>query len=169
MEEWNMGNTILAVCIIVLLPTLILAKETDQPLAGCGYAFFAPGAAIGQGASTSLMHFGAGAEGNLYKGLGLAAEIGYLTPFRDMGLGVGVFSVDGFYRFSKSGSRAEPFVVGGYSLLFRNGVGNGINLGGGIDYWFMKKLGVRVEFRDYFNPNYLNDHIIQGRIGVTFR
>jgi len=164
-----MMKTLLAVCVVVLLPILAFGQESDQISQVIGYAFVAPGVAVGGGSSSGLLHFGGGAEGRLYKGLGIAAEIGYLTPFEDMGWGVGVFSLDGVYRFHKSGSKIEPFLAGGYSVLFRGDTAHGINLGGGIDYWFHKRVGMRFEFRDYFRTSYLNDHIIQGRFGFTFR
>jgi len=164
-----MKKILFAVCVFVLLPLLASGQEADDKWASRGYGFVAPGAAIGDGSSIGFLHFGGGAEGNIYKGLGVGAEISYGAPFEAMGNGVGVFSVDGLYRFHKSGSKFEPFLAGGYSLLFRSDFANAVNLGGGIDCWFQKKLGMRFEFRDYFSPHYFNVHIIQGRIGVIFR
>jgi len=164
-----MKKNLFAICVFILLPVLALGQEADDKWASRGYGFVAPGAAIGDGSSTELLHFGGGAEGNIYKGLGVGAEIGYLTPLEAISNGAGVFSVDGLYRFHKSRSKIEPFLVGGYSLLFRSDFANAVNFGGGIDYWFRKKLGMRFEFRDHFSPHYLDDHIIQGRIGVVFR
>jgi hypothetical protein len=169
MEEFTMMKTLLAVCVVVILPLLALGQEEDQASQGIGYAFVAPGAIVSEGSSSGLLHFGGGAEGRLYKGLGFAAEIGYLAPFRELNQGVGVFSLDGIYRFHKSKSKIEPFLAGGYSVFFRRGTAHGANLGGGIDYWFLKKLGLRLEFRDYFQMNYPGDHLIQGRVGFAFR
>ena len=35
----------------------------------------------------------------------------------------------------KKGAKFDPYVTGGYSLLFRYGTGNLVNFGGGVNIW----------------------------------
>ena len=141
--------------------------EIPSGHAARGYAFFSPGALVYSG-SIATMHFGAGAEALVYKGLGLGAEIGYLTPWRDISAGIGILSADGSYHFNRN-RKASPFITGGYSLAFREGHANLINIGGGLNYWFNEKMGMRLEFRDHFNPHHSNYHYLSFRIGYAFR
>ncbi len=100
-----------------------------------------------------LLSFGGGFEA-LFKGVGVGAEIMMLGPsggFTDEYLGA--FSLNGVYHFASSGERARrlsPFVTGGYTLYFRNGSENLWNIGGGVDYWLSRRVGIRGEVRDQF-------------------
>jgi hypothetical protein len=75
-----MEKALIVICILVLLPALAAGQEPDHKTAGRGYGFVAPGIAIGGGSTTGFLHFGGGAEANLYKGIGVGSEIGYLAP-----------------------------------------------------------------------------------------
>jgi hypothetical protein len=101
--------------------------------------------------------------------LGVGAEIGYLASFRYISDGVGVFSVNGLYSFEKPGSKLGPFITGGYSLIFRSGHVNAMNIGRGADYWFAKRAGMRFELRDHVSPRHFKDHLLQGRFAIVFR
>jgi len=48
-------------------------------------------------------------------------------------------------------------------------VPGGYNFGGGLQYWFADRVGVRFEFRDHIFTGILNHHYPQGRIGIVFR
>lgn len=136
---------------------------------GQGYVFFAQGAIVGDGYSTATAHFGGGGEGFLYKGLGLGVEGGYLTPWQDFGSGIGVVSVNGSYHFNRD-RKLSSFVSGGYSLGFRSDTANLFNLGGGVNYWFGDKVGLRLEFRDHiYSERESNEHYLSARIGLSFR
>ena len=117
-----------------------------------------------------MLHFGGGGEAYVYKGLGFGAEIGYLSPIKALDQGLGCLSINGLYAFRGSaGGKVVPFISGGYSLLFRSGTLNAVNFGGGINYWFTRKVGLRLEFRDHVSPAYFQDHLLQGRVGITVR
>jgi len=116
-----------------------------------------------------MLHFGGGGELYLYKGLGIGVEVGYLGATQDLGEGIGIFSANGLYNFSRGDRKVQPFVTGGYSLAFRSGTLNAINFGGGVHYWFSRKVGLRLEFRDHLSPSYADEHLWQGRIGFDFR
>ena len=164
-------KSLLSVFIVLLLiPAAVPAQEErrSQESDGQGYAFFAPGAVGFNG--TGTYHFGTGGEFNIYRGLGMGVEIGYLTPMKNMGSGIGVFSANGLYSFSTDlSSKIVPFVTAGYSLLFRSGYANAFNFGGGAHYWFSDRVGLRFEVRDHVSQAVWEGHSIQGRIGISFR
>lgn len=167
-----MRNLLVVFYVLLLVPAIGLGQEQkkEEKAPGQGYLFAAPSAGISSGGTTGFFHFGGGGEVNLYKGLGIGAEIGYLSSYREIEEGVGVFSLNGLYSFKKDRrDKAVPFVSGGYSMFFREGHMNAVNFGGGLNYWFSDKTGLRLEFRDYVHPKCWERHIIQVRIGITFR
>ena len=147
------------------------AQNPNTPLYN-GYFFVGPGAATGDCccSSATTMHIGGGVEGTLYKGLGAGIELGYLGPMEAMQDGIGMLSVDGAYYFrTKTSTKVVPFVNAGYTLAFREGVLNAINFGGGIQYWFHKRIGLRLEFRDHIAPMEPDTHLWNFRIGMALR
>lgn len=165
-----MKSLLIICCLLLLTPALLLAQDQDQKSKGQGYVFAAPGAIVGEGESASTLHFGGGGEFDIYQGLGLGAEIGYLSPIRQMSDGIGVLSINGLYSFKGlANPKLVPFITGGYSLAFRSGTENAINFGGGVNYWFAEKVGLRFEFRDHLPTSNISYHILQGRVGVNFR
>jgi hypothetical protein len=146
-----------------VLPPAQAAKEHN----GHGYFFVAPGGTSEGGSAT--LHIGGGGEGVFKNGLGVGAELGYLTAPEDFRSGFGIFSVNGAYHF-RTGGKVVPFVTGGYSGFFANGgYGNGVNFGGGVNYWFKERVGLRFEFRDHVPAHSDLAHFLNVRFGVTFR
>jgi hypothetical protein len=96
------------------------------------------------------LQFGVGGEAVLGKGVGVGAEIGALGTRQDFSDSVmGAFSPNGYYHFvHRKNLKADPFVTGGYTLLFRYGHANLFNVGGGLNYWLRRSLGLRMELRD---------------------
>lgn len=134
-----------------------------------GYVFVGPGALL-PGNSTTFLNFGGGGEGLIKGGFSAGGEIGGFVPARDFGGGIGILSANAGYhvlKASKSG-KVVPFVTGGYTLFFRSGVDNGINFGGGVNYWFKERVGLRFEIRDHV-PVPTNAHFVGFRVGLTFR
>jgi hypothetical protein len=131
-----------------------------------GYAFFAPGGATSGGHTTGLYHAGAGGEGVFRIGIGIGAEVGYFSSRDRFASGFGLASINGSYHFNK-GANIVPFVTGGYSLAFRSGTASLGNFGGGVNWWFRPKLGLKTEFRDHIHSDGL--HLWSFRFGVTFR
>ncbi len=142
------------------------SQRTESEHDGQGYVFFGPGAITGDGYTTGMAHIGGGGEILIYKGVGIGAEVGYLTPWRDFRTGIGIISVDGSYHFNPT-RRISPFVTTGYSLGVREGHVNLLNFGGGVHYWFLDRVGLRLEFRDHVYKD--SDHFLSGRIGLSFR
>jgi len=162
-----MRKALLVSCVLALIAGPLAAQEGKQ-YRSQGYVFFAPGLASPGG--HSFLHFGGGGDALIYKGLGAGAELGYIFPSRSAADGVGLFSANGSYHFRKLPSgKLVPFVTAGYSMLFRSGVGNLVNFGGGVDYWFRERTGLHLEFRDHIWPECGPTHFIQFRIGLSFR
>jgi hypothetical protein len=106
----------------------------------------------------------------VYKGLGVGGELGYVTPWHAFSNGLGVLSADGSYHFNRS-EKVVPFVSSGYTLLFRSGSINGVNFGGGVNYWFRERVGLRLEFRDQvgLSGGGSTTHFYGFRVGMSFR
>ena len=169
-----------------------MAQDTDHSPRGLGYVFAGGGLAggiHGMGLTT-----GFGGEGYINKGLALGAELGAAGVLADFNKLTGVGSADASYHFfhSKIRGNAAPFITGGYSNYFGHTVdfggtsfGNhkalmtqGFNVGGGVDVFAMKHLGVRLEVRcyghggrilNYTFPNVEQFSFVAFRIGLTFR
>jgi hypothetical protein len=133
--------------------TFVLLLALARPLQAQhsnGYVFFAPGGITCCGHTAMTLQFGAGGEAVLGKGIGLGAEVGAVGTRRYFADSVvGVFSPNGYYHFVHGKHiTIDPFVTGGYTLIFRSGHANLFNVGGGMNYWFRSRLGGRLEFRD---------------------
>jgi hypothetical protein len=116
---------------------------------GNAYIFAAPGALSCCGESQATLHVGGGGEIKVWKGLGAGVEVGALGPTEDFTQALGVMSANGYYHVLGSGRRFDPFLTGGYSLFWRSGHVNLGNVGVGVNYWFARHFGVRVEGRDH--------------------
>lgn len=136
-----------------------------------GYVFFAPGGATCCHNTSLTLQFGGGGEAVLAKGIGVGAEIGIVGTRQYFGdTALGVFSPNGYYHFNRRReARTDPFVTGGYSLLFRSGHSNFANFGGGLNYWFHHRLGARLEIRDQLNTTGTIGHLWGVRFGLAFR
>jgi hypothetical protein len=169
-----MSRLIGTVLLIACLPLLAAAQSTDYSK-GHGYAYFAPGTMAQTRCSgcgrLATAHIGGGGEGFFTRNLGLGADLGYLTPMRSWGDGIGTFSPNFVVRFRAKDdyNKLEPFVTGGYTLFFRSGTANGFNVGGGVNYWFKDRFGLRFELRDNVWTEFGTVHYVGFRIGVTFR
>ena len=137
------------VFLLIAFPVVAAAQPSN------GYIFFAPGGVTCCGHTSMTLHFGAGGEAVLGKGVGIGAEIGALGDrqyFSDSV--VGVFSANGYYHLVHGKNvKVDPFITGGYTLLFRSGHANLGNFGAGLNYWFRHSLGLRFELRDHIHVN----------------
>jgi hypothetical protein len=181
---------IVIVVLFLIVPASVWAQETDHHPRGLGYVF------IGAGTHQMGLTTGFGGEGYFYKGLGMGAELeaaGIGASTNDNSNLVGIGSADLSYHFfpKKIRGAAAPFVEGGYSNFFGQDVflhypgyrsyGNyqhGFNIGGGIDIFATKHLGVRFDVR--YNghggrilwasfPNEAQLSFVAIRIGLTLR
>ncbi len=136
---------------IAILMTFSISALAQPDSAGNlrGEVFYGAGAGIAGGEAQGLMHLGGGFDKTIYKGLGAGAELGYLFPRQSFANGVGLFSANAFYHIQPDSSFLVPFLTGGYSLAFRQETVNLANFGGGVDYWFRGRWGLRMEVRDH--------------------
>lgn len=136
------------------------------------YAFAAPGA-LSQG-PTKTLHVGGGFDALFIQGFGVSVEGGYLGPLPDgFDYGIGVVSTNAVQHFGTPRRRAlVPFVSGGYSLAFRSAIGHGLNVGGGVNYWFSDGVALRIELRDHLpvsDRGIADAHLWGVRVGFTWR
>jgi len=65
--------------------------------------------------------------------------------------------------------KADRFVTGGYTLMFRSGHLNLFNFGGGLNYWLSCRLGARIELRDHvYSASSASAHCWGFRFGLAF-
>jgi hypothetical protein len=137
-----------------------------------GYAFGAPGfATCGCGESMTTLHAGGGGEARIADTLGIGADVGYLGPFEYFSEGFGMLSVNGSYYLQTPGGghRIRPFVTTGYTMAFRDGNAHLWNVGGGLDYWTSRRVGLRFEVRDHIWVDEGRAHFWGPRIGIVVR
>jgi hypothetical protein len=169
--EATMRRLVLIAVSLFGFTALASAQETSLPR-GMGYVFVAPGIAVDDGGPTGTLQLGGGGEFRIYKGLAAGAELGGLGVIGDSAGGLGIFSLNGYYHIpnaTRSG-KLIPFVTAGYT-----GAGNAewgerwFNVGGGADYWFKKRIGLRVEFRDQIDANHSTPiHFAGMRVGLVW-
>ncbi len=157
---------------ILAVAMLLLAVSTAaraQP--SHGYLFLAPGGVSSGGHTAMTLQLGAGIDAVLFKGVGLGAELGALGPREDFASNVlGVASANGYYHFLHGRPKADTYVTAGYSVMFRSGSFNLFNFGGGINYWFIPRLGLKAELRDHvYRPSGASIHYWGIRVGLAFR
>jgi hypothetical protein len=161
-----MRKPFFVILLVVLLPLAAAAQSKDHH--GQGYFFVAPTTTT---AGVFGLHIGGGGEGLVYKGLGVGGEIGYLGATQELSQGIGVLSPNVSYNFTKASKSGKftPFVTGGYSLLIGSDALHALNVGGGVNWWFKDRLGLRLEFRDHVTLQFGSTHIFGVRIGLAFR
>jgi hypothetical protein len=174
-----MRQLIFVLFLMAAMPALLVAQTPNPPAKTTstvnddrrmqGYVFAGPGAS--SRGSETLLNFGGGGEGFIKGGLSVGAEVGGIAPSGQIDNGLGIFSANVGYHFRKASQsrKVVPFVSGGYTLFFRSGVDNGVNFGGGVNYWFKDRLGLRFEVRDHVFVPSPDTHLIGFRVGLMFR
>ena len=168
-----MRRAILATIILALVPCLAQAQSSDYSK-WSGYGYLAPGGRVTSGSgSRATLHLGGGVERFFSRHAGMGADAGFLGTFEpDHRFPVdrwGVFSSNfvASYRAKSNRTGTEGFVTGGYTLISGDGTYNGVNFGGGFNWWFDKQVGLRVEVRDHLLLGPF--HTVGLRIGLTVR
>jgi hypothetical protein len=164
-----MRNVLAICCFLGLLSGSGWAQERHKPRAG-GHFFFAPGQRHDTGSST--LQIGGGGEGYVYKGLGFGGDVGALNVQSTTGVRqwTSMVSLNALYHFNSADkSRFSPFIIGGVTVIPAFDVPGGVNIGGGLQYWFRDRIGLRIEFRDHILTGMRNHHYPQARIAIAFR
>ncbi len=177
-----MKKLMVATVLLLILPTLALAQQSGPQDEWQGYAFLGAGTGMRYCAATSctIWHGGIGGEGFLYKGLGVGAEAGYYHsgPYNFNYNEGFIVSGDFSYHFRRRAlpGQVDPFVLIGPSAYFPTSHGRGAlvgNFGGGVNVWLARRAALRLEIRDYVNPDMYNGwpgtHSVSFRFGITFR
>jgi hypothetical protein len=148
---------------------LLISTSSAWAQWGNAYGFVGVGQSRCCGSSYNAVYAGVGAEAKVHKRVGVGVEAGALSPVTVFSSTLGLASLNGYYHLLAPGRKLDPFVTGGYAVLFRTGHFNGGDIGGGLNYWFVRHVGVRAEVRDHiFNPGQ-TIHDWGGRLGVTLR
>ena len=141
-----------------------------------GYAFVGattiPGEPIYTYWQGNYVHAGGGVEGGIGKRLTVGGEVGALISVRETyGRSAALLSFGpGFHLVPRSDRKLDPFISAGVSLLVSRGAGTLFYYGGGANYWFRDRIGLRVEFRDHvWSPEGTALHFAGARIGLSFR
>jgi len=182
-----MKRIIMTALFLLMVLASVSAQDTDHPPRGQGYAF------IGAGSRLMSPTVGFGGEVYVYKGLGMGVEVGGAGLTGNSNKMTGVGSADLSYHFfpKKLLNNAAPFVAGGYTVFFghntHTGTGlwghkplatSGFNVGGGVDVFATKHVGLRFDVRyhghggrilNYVFPNVDQFSFTAFRVGVTFR
>ncbi len=161
-----MKHMLLAITLLAV-PACLAAEDTAKPFQynGSGYAYFDAGVCQH---GYRLIGGGGGAEGFIWRGLALGADAGY-HGFSD-GLRFGLVSLDLGYHFvdRTKPKKIDPFV--NFSVVgaaVHCGVCRAGHFGGGLNYWFKDRVGLRTEVR--LNAIGGEEAIVTFHIGFSFR
>ena len=102
---------------VLALASPTMAQETAEGVSRATTVFGSLGG-ISDGIAT--IHFGGGEELIWPNGLGIGADIGYITSTTAFADGLGLLTAGPIYQFRTS-SHYKPYIRGGVSLAFRNG------------------------------------------------
>ncbi len=163
----NIKRMNLTLTAVVLMACLAPAAVAQRSL---GYWYVAPGGLSSPGHTALTIQMGGGGELALAKGVSLGVEGGAVALWHDYIHSMqGEGSLNGYYHFRHSRqARWDPFVTGGYSVLFRRGAKSLGNFGGGLNYWFADTVAFRFEFRDQVQTGPATLHYWGARVGFSF-
>lgn len=159
--------------VVILLGVAASLQAQDSPekafrYRGSGYVLFGAGACQHR---VPAVHISGGGEAFVFRGLSVGGELGYHTFVERYATGFGVGTMTVGYHFvdRDTPKRFDPFVSMGFPGFYATrefGGGAAGSLGGGLTYWFKRKIGLRAEYRIYA----LAEEGIQTfRIGLSFR
>jgi hypothetical protein len=152
---------------ILLFASPALAQEGKE-VERRSFLYAAPGVFTGWGDLTTL-RFGGGVEFVAANGLGFAFDAGYLTDAESFSFGLGSVSPAVMYEFPLRG-RVRPYLRSGIGLMAGSGGGALFwNLGGGVNYWFRDRTGLKVEVRDSFHTASLRYGLLEVMVGLVFK
>jgi len=129
----------------------------------------------GESGSQPVYGGGGGIELRLGQWLGVAGEVSGIVTSRQSSDSLGNFSVGPYLHYlhrRKLDSNFDPYVTGGYSVIFRDFTANGFHAGAGLNYWFRERMGLVVGFtweHEFATAQNLRTDFYMGHIGLTFR
>jgi hypothetical protein len=138
---------------------------------GSAYVYYAGAAPLEPGASAYPVGIGAGGQVFLIRGLGAGADFGYYNnpSYHDDNFKILSANVGYHFKNRVEFHSVDPFVVGGWGLLSDDRSNNSIGFGGGgLDFWFNKHFGLRLEMRIYASDS-CGCGLSTGRVGLLLR
>ena len=166
-------------CFVVFLlaltaPALAPGQNAGPGSRANGYIFIGQGYYSVYGAQFGIGHVGGGGQYTFYKNLGVDAELGAMGRAAE---GVGLFSVDPFYRFASASRHTKlvPFVTAGYTRAFEgsrlHALQQSLQLRWRCGVLGVQRVGLRIDFRDYVDQNRISaySHYPAIRVGLLFR
>jgi len=163
---------LLKIGVMCLVGVALTTAAASAQTTAVGYGFVSPAFATYEGDSLAIFHAGGGGEARVGDVFGLGADLGFAAPWEGFSASVGTLSVNGSYyiKGTSRSRRTQPFASGGYTLLFRDGTINGVNLGAGVDRWMTDRVGLRFEFRDHIMmQDGESFHLWGPRISIVWR
>ena len=117
---------------------------------------------------------GGGVELLLAPQFGFGAGIAGFKPGQTPSMAVGIFSANGYFHFHDAilgDKKFDPFLTGGYSLIFRDYATSGLNLGAGFNYWFKENVGIVFAGQGILLAKLqgVDTKFFEIRVGFTFR
>ena len=159
-------RTSILLMIMAGLPAALRADTVgENRYYGSGYAVLGMGSCVHGVGNVSVA---GGGDAFLYRGLTFGGEIGHYQFVERNSNGFGLGGLNAGYHFGnrRGAARVEPFVSGGLGLAFRNSASLGGSFGGGVNYWFSRRVGLRLEGRAY---GFREDAIVKFGVGISFR
>jgi hypothetical protein len=170
-QEGLMNRLMGTVLLIGLFPLAAVAQGYNSAKQDA-FFYVAPGVRTGLHTDTVMAtQVGGGVEGFVTPNLGAELDMGGLKPSDSIWLGTLSANMVARFRVKGDANGVEPFITGGYTLFFRSGTANGYNFGGGVNYWFSRHVGLRLEGRDsvWVNAGAPDLNFVGFRVGLSFR
>lgn len=158
-------RTSILLMFLAALSTARAETATEQRYNGSGYVAAGVGTCLHRVGNVNVV---GGGDAFLYRGLSLGGELGYYR-FMENSPGFGVTTLNVGYHFVNRDrpGRVEPFVSAGVlGAAFGGGAVGAGSLGGGINYWFHRRVALRLEGRLYGMGD---EALVLFRIGMSFR
>jgi hypothetical protein len=159
---------LLIAVLLVIAPCAWTQEPGAYSYRANGHAFFTGGAC-----QHGYAHYGGGfgGEGFVWRGLALGGELGVLK-FNDRNsdpIGLTAFHVGYHFVDRKRPVKVDPYFNAALLGIGFTGRGNSAygGLGGGVNYWFKPRFGLRMEGR--LNALGEGEALFMVRMGVVFR
>lgn len=146
----------------LLCVTLLLVARA---LAQVSHGYVAAG--LGTNEARLISQGAIGADIIVKGGLGLGGEAAFVAGHRTYGLLSGAASYH--FAWRNAALKFDPFVTAGGglagSIFF---AGPAVNFGGGVNYWFSERFGLRLELRDTVVHDNRAQNFWAFRVGLAF-
>ncbi|MGD8331145.1 MAG: hypothetical protein PVJ49_17075 [Acidobacteriota bacterium] len=133
------------------------------------FAFGGGGGFTASYSDSTFFHVGGGFETISPVGVGFVVDFGY-QGFTGNHRVFGVVSVSPalVYEIPLRG-KVRPYARAGLGIIANGSGSEGLwNIGGGVNYWFRERAGIKVEVRDSFSGTYLDNGMLEVLVGVMY-